>query len=245
MNALIQFDKARLEKAIIGLDEAGRGAFAGPLAVAAVYLDDKAYDFLEAQEISEKVKDSKLMPAEDREEVFLHIKQWAHDDIIKYRLYMASVEEIESLNITGATIEAMKANIKSLLQELPASCYPTGASKCDLFGQADPIKILTDGKPFKNLGFFHEAHVSGDNKSFAIGLASIIAKTSRDQYMIKIDELYPDYGFKQHKGYGTEEHTNALKLHGSTPLHRAKFIRNIQNASKEEDFLFGKTDLFV
>ena len=83
------------------------------------------------------------------------------------------------------------------------------------------------GKPMKKLGHPHRAIVQGDGTSLSIAMASILAKTLRDQLMLKLDEDFPQYGFVKHKGYGTPQHLEALRHHGPCPHHRPRFLRNL------------------
>ena len=90
-----------------------------------------------------------------------------------------------------------------------------------------PSLVLLDGKPMKKLGHPHRAIVQGDGTSLSIAMASILAKTLRDQLMLKLDEDFPQYGFVKHKGYGTPQHLEALRHHGPCPHHRPRFLRNL------------------
>lgn len=224
MSTLLDFDRERLTTGIIGLDEAGRGALAGPVSVGAVLLTRENYDFLKEQEVINEVKDSKLIPENRRYEIFDIIKNWAQAGALHYVSYLGSTEEIAALNITGSTVFAMNHCINKLLQNLPKSQHP---AELELLATGSEVRILTDGKPFKGLNYPHEANIGGDNKSLAIALASIVAKCTRDLHMVNLAKNYPNYGLEVHKGYGTLKHRKALRELGPTPAHRAKFIEKI------------------
>lgn len=115
----------------------------------------------------------------------------------------ASVEEIDRLNILQATLLAMQRAVLGL--RLP------------------PAKVLIDGNRVPVLPMLAEAIIGGDALVPSISAASILAKVTRDRWCEKIDQDYPDFGFAQHKGYGTAQHIAALRLHGATPLHRRSF----------------------
>ena len=94
-------------------------------------------------------------------------------------------------------------------------------------GSTVAVAVLVDGLPLKNFKHKHEGVVGGDGKSFAIALASIIAKVQRDRIMLELHAEYPVYGFDRHKGYGTKEHRKAIHAHGPCSHHRSLFLRNI------------------
>ncbi|WGK65416.1 ribonuclease HII [Croceiramulus getboli] len=175
-----------------GVDEAGRGCLAGPVTAAAVILPaDFSHPFL---------NDSKQLSATKREELVPIIKKEA----VAYHIEHVFMEEIQSLNILWAAIEAMHRCI----QQLPVQ----------------PEHIAVDGnrfKPYPNIP--HQCIIKGDGKYLNIAAASILAKTERDAFMLAIDQEYPAYDWKHNKGYPTAKHRQALRKHGSTPYHRQGF----------------------
>ncbi|MDR1589183.1 MAG: ribonuclease HII [Oscillospiraceae bacterium] len=182
-------------RVICGVDEAGRGPLVGPVYAAAVILPrDIAIDGLD---------DSKKLPPRTRERLFGEITRVA----AAYSVASASVDEIASLNILGATYLAMSRAIfgLSVLPEL----------------------AIIDGNRAGGVNFPHVCVVGGDGKETCIAAASILAKVSRDAYMERLDAAYPQYGFARHKGYGTKQHCAALREYGPTPEHRKLFLRKL------------------
>ena len=187
-------------KYIAGIDEAGRGPLAGPVVAAAVILKKGAKLDL--------VDDSKKLTEKQREKALEEIKEHA----LAIGIGIASVEEIDRINIYRAAREAMQSAIKQL--------------------KIKPEFLLIDAMPME-IDIPSESIIKGDQKSISIAAASIIAKTTRDQYMIEMDKIFPQYNFKQHKGYGTKEHIELIKKYGYTPIHR-KSYEPIKSMIKEE-----------
>ncbi|GHS92766.1 ribonuclease HII [Alphaproteobacteria bacterium] len=189
------------QERIAGLDEAGRGPWAGPVVAAAVIVLDKRA-FL--QEFSH-VNDSKKLTAARREVLF---EQLQESPYLAASVGQASVEEIDSLNILEATFLAMKR----ALEPLGASAYLIDGS----------LKL-----PAENMK--GQAIVKGDQKSYSIAAASIFAKVTRDRLMKRLGAEVPPYGWAQNMGYGTAQHQAALAEWGVTPHHRKSYapIRRI------------------
>jgi len=184
---------------IIGVDEAGRGPLAGPVVAAAVLLKD--FDF------SNRIDDSKKLTPAKRLAAFFEIKNKA-----LYAIAAVGHEKIDQINILQATIVAMQEAIAKLIQQLKPVQYKR-------------IFILIDGNMRFKLKFPYQSIVKGDTKSISIAAASILAKVSRDQIMDSFHEVYPQYGFKQHKGYPTKLHRDILKRIGPINIHRKSFLR--------------------
>ncbi len=144
------------------------------------------------------VNDSKKLSARQRELALAEIKEQA----LAIGIGISSVEEIDLINIYRASREAMLSALSTL--------------------KIKPDYILTDAMPME-IDIPMESIIKGDQKSVSIAAASIIAKTTRDQYMLEMDKLFPEYGFKNHMGYGTKEHLQALKTYGITPIHRKTY----------------------
>jgi ribonuclease HII len=176
---------------VAGVDEAGRGPLAGPVVAAAVILDDKKRIL--------GLADSKVLTALAREKLYDKIREKA----LCCSVGMASVEEIEELNIFHATMLAMKRAVEGL--------------------RLKPVKVLVDGNRLPKLDVLSEAIVDGDAKIKSISAASIIAKVTRDRMLVELHEQFPHYGFAAHKGYSTPEHLEALRVHGPCPHHRRFF----------------------
>jgi len=183
----------------IGLDEAGRGALAGPVAVAACIMP--------AGFQHELIKDSKLLSEGQRAEA----RRLVLDNAIAWHVTLVPEEVIESTDILKATMQGMYDCLKYLDDH---------ANRFDF--------ILVDGDQFHGYhGVPFETVVGGDNKYVSIAAASILAKTTRDQYMKEISKEYPEYGWGSNKGYGTAQHRNAIKSNGATVHHRNSFISHM------------------
>ena len=165
----------RTRGTVCGCDEAGRGPLAGPVYAAAVILPDGA--------VVDGLNDSKKLSAKQREIVRGRILETALDSAVAF----ATVEEIETLNILGASLLAMRRAVEAL----------------------------------------RVAVVGGDARCPSIAAASVLAKVARDAYCAEADALYPQYGFAQHKGYGTKAHREALLRYGPCPLHRPSFLKKL------------------
>lgn len=174
-----------------GVDEAGRGPLMGPVVAAAVILNDL--------HPIKGLADSKKLTARQRDKLYDEIRAKA----LCCSIAMASVEEIDQLNILQATMLAMKRAVEGL--------------------RLKPHKALVDGNRLPTLNMLAEAIVKGDAKVPAISAASILAKVTRDRWCAEYDLLFPQYGFASHKGYGTAAHLLALREHGPCPQHRKSF----------------------
>jgi ribonuclease HII len=174
-----------------GVDEAGRGPLMGPVVAAAVILNDL--------NPIQGLADSKKLTARQRDKLYDEIRAKA----LCCSVAMASVEEIDQLNILQATMLAMKRAVEGL--------------------RLKPYKALVDGNRLPILNMLAEAIVKGDAKVPAISAASILAKVTRDRWCAEYDLQYPQYGFAGHKGYGTAAHLLALREHGACPQHRKSF----------------------
>lgn len=180
-------------KLIAGIDEAGRGPLAGPVAVAIVIMP------LDKDSIIEGVNDSKKLSEKKRNMLFEQIK----DRAIAYHVELVDEMTIDTINILNATKLGM------------LTCLEKINPKPDIT-LIDAVKLNTD--------YPTESIIKGDALSYSIACASILAKVTRDRLMLELDEKYPEYGFKKHKGYGTKAHIEALKKYGKCPIHRDSFI---------------------
>ena len=151
----------------------------------------------------EGVNDSKKVSEKKREELYEIITKEA----ISYGVGIIDQKEIDRINILNATKEGLTMAVKEL------------NPRPDLIIVDALTKIDTDGIPYQSI-------IKGDAKCYSISAASIIAKVTRDRIMRQWDEIYPQYGFAKHKGYGTAEHIKALKEYGPCPLHRESFIKH-------------------
>ena len=177
---------------VVGIDEAGRGPLAGPVVVGAVILPP---NFVLAG-----LNDSKKLSANARERLYAEITE---NPEIRWTSIAISPQEIDRLNILGATHSGMRAVVEQISPR--------------------PAHALIDGLPVRNFPCPQTALVGGDGISLSIAAASIIAKVERDRIMLENDRLYPEYGFAKHKGYPTREHFAKLRAHGPCPIHRRSF----------------------
>jgi ribonuclease HII len=228
------FDLKQLEEFanLIGVDEVGRGALAGPVVAAAVLVNKQFLESRWATTRAQKVNDSKQLTAIEREELYFDFETLVGQGQIHANFGLSSVEEIETLNILGATKLAMRRALEGIY----APSAFERRTEPDLFSSPDDVakftpqvscRILIDGLPLKHFPYPHVGIVRGDARSLCIAMASIVAKVTRDRMMVELDKKYPNYGFAQHKGYGTEEHRLAVLQHGTTNQHRTVFLRKL------------------
>jgi len=178
---------------LAGVDEAGRGACAGPLVVASVILRDP-----HASELA-MVRDSKEISEKIREELFDVVTAAA----LSLSVVIISNEEIDARGVHAANLDGMRRAVQGL--------------------EITPAYVLTDGYAIEGLALPNLAVWKGDQVVTCISAASIIAKVTRDRIMREMDLLYPEYGLASHKGYITKVHTEALQKYGVTPVHRRSF----------------------
>jgi len=176
---------------VAGVDEAGRGPLAGPVVAAAVILDD--------QQRVRGLADSKVLTPLRRERLFDEIRAKA----LCTSIAMASVEEIDRLNILQATLLAMRRAVEGL--------------------RLRPQRVLVDGNRLPTLSMPAAAVIKGDALVAAISAASILAKVHCDRLCGELDAAHPEYGFARHKGYPTADHLAALQAHGACAAHRRSF----------------------
>lgn len=181
---------------IAGVDEVGRGPFAGPVVCAAVILP------LEKKNLIEGIDDSKKLKEGERERLAELIKERA----IAYKICEVDNKTIDRINILQATKLCMKQAVEGLAVE--------------------PDVVFVDGNFKIDISMPQQTLIKGDALSYSIGAASILAKVYRDRLMCEFDKIYPQYGFAQHKGYGTKMHRDAIREYGLCEIHRRTFIKN-------------------
>lgn len=179
-----------------GIDEAGRGALAGPVVAAACILPSR-------RRIPVRIADSKKMSPEKREESFA----WISENCI-YGIGSISASDIDKIGILAATECAMQQAVKEVAQH------------------QRNLYLLVDGRDAFWFDYPHSSIVRGDESEECIAAASIIAKVTRDRYMVSLMEKLPVYNFASHKGYGTSEHFAAIKKNGLSMQHRKTFLRS-------------------
>ncbi|MCA9363973.1 ribonuclease HII [Candidatus Kaiserbacteria bacterium] len=187
----------------VGVDEAGRGPLAGPVAVGVVVVP-KNFDW----KCVPGVTDSKKLSEKNREAIFLRTQQLKKEQVLDYAVSLVSAATIDKKGITQAVRQGIDRGLRRLKLN-PAE-----------------TEIKLDGLLRAPSNYPHqETIVKGDQKERIIGLASILAKVIRDRHMVRLAKKYPEYGFEIHKGYGTEAHRTALAVHGLSVVHRASFCR--------------------
>lgn len=202
LQALYDFDSQWGDPAMVaGLDEVGRGAVAGPLAVGAVVLPPRPQIPL--------LNDSKQLTAAQREEAARRIRECA----LAWAVFYVEPERIDS--------EGMAACLRAAFAGALGAIEAAGAAV---------RTVLVDGNPL-GIDPRERNVVKGDGTSAAIAAASIVAKVERDRLMTELSSTYPQYGFSSHKGYGSADHIEAIGKYGLSPVHRASFCRSFQQQS--------------
>ena len=200
VRALRSFEQEAVRRAggqglVCGIDEAGRGPLAGPVAAAAVILpEDLLLPYL---------NDSKKVTPKRREKLFDEIREKA----VAWSVVMVPPDRIDEINILQATYEAMRTAVGNL--------------------SVRPDVLVNDAVTIPGLDILQVPVIKGDARCISIAAASILAKVTRDRYMMEMDAQYPVYGFAGHKGYGTKKHCDAIRAYGPCPIHRRSFLKNI------------------
>ena len=206
---LFEFDKS-FNKVIIGTDEAGRGPAAGGVFASAVFINDTSIE----KDLA-KLNDSKKLSKKVREELY--------DIILKNTInstICVEVEEIEKYNILNCSLKAMKLACENVIAQLKTN---------------DSLLTIVDGnKLIRNYTYPQQFIIKGDGKSASIASASILAKVTRDRYMDKLDEEFPQYNWKKNAGYLTKEHQNAILKYGVTKYHRKSFLKKLLNTEPKQ-----------
>jgi ribonuclease HII len=184
---------------VAGVDEAGRGPLAGPVVAAAAILPSRWAETGLPAALG-GLNDSKQLTAEQREKFFEFLTTCAE---IEFAIAAVDAGVIDEINILQATHRAMN----------------------DALTQLNPLPphALVDGRPVKSLAVPQTAIVKGDARSYSIAAASVLAKVTRDRLMLDYAGQFPEYGFAEHKGYGTAKHLAAIAAHGACPIHRKTF----------------------
>ena len=184
---------------VAGVDEAGRGPLAGPVVAAAAILPPRWAETGLPAELA-GLNDSKQLTETQREKFFAFLTACAE---IEFGIAEVSAAVIDEINILQATHRAMNAALAKL--------------------NPLPLHALVDGRPVKSLRVPQTAIVKGDARSYSIAAASVLAKVTRDRLMRQFHAQFPEYGFAEHKGYGTAKHLAAIEKFGACPIHRKSF----------------------
>ena len=198
---LFDFDKS-FKKNIIGTDEAGRGPEAGGVFASAVCFEKVTSKIIDELSI---LNDSKQISAKKREYLYDFVKNESVNQTI-----CIEVEEIEETNILACSLKAMKLACEDVISRI----------------NKDNILVIVDGnRLIRNFDYPQQYIVKGDGKSASIAAASILAKVSRDRYMLELDKEFPQYNWKSNAGYMTKEHLEAVDKYGLTKYHRKSFFK--------------------
>jgi ribonuclease HII len=179
---------------VAGIDEAGRGACAGPLVVAAVVLEHASIKRMPG------LADSKLLTPQAREDAYREVLRRAAD----WHVVVIGADQIDATGLHVCNVSGMRRAFAGL--------------------RTKPGYVLTDGFPVRGLTAPGLAVWKGDRVTASVAAASVVAKVTRDRMMRDLHERYPQYGFDRHKGYSTDEHVRALDEHGPCPEHRRSFV---------------------
>lgn len=220
---LFSFDIEQ-KRIVIGTDEAGRGCGAGGVFASAVCFNNRSQELME--ELTE-LNDSKKLSAKKRESLFDIIKEKTVNSTI-----CIEVDEIERINILNASLKAMRMACTDVINQL----YPIKEDRETL--AKNEIIILVDGnKRIFNFDYSQKYVIKGDATSASIAAASILAKVSRDRYMLKLDEEFPQYKWKENAGYLTKEHMALIDKYGLCKYHRPSYLEK-HFAKQEQLSLF-------
>lgn len=210
-SCIFEFDKSFEVDFLVGTDEAGRGPAAGGVFAAAVHINN----FEIAKDLA-KLNDSKKLTAKVREELYDVILNNTINSVV-----CVEVEDIEKYNILNCSLKAMKLSCEEVINKVKAN-------------KKNLLTIVDGNRLIKNYEYPQQFIIKGDSKSASIAAASILAKVTRDRYMQKLHEEYPQYNWAKNAGYLTKEHIEAIKKYGITKYHRKSFLKNILNPKVEQ-----------
>jgi ribonuclease HII len=200
-------------KFIVGIDEVGRGPLAGPVTVGVVVCEEKKYKLLKNnKKLPPLGKDSKKLKEKDREKYVKVLEELKKQKVINFSVVHVSNTIIDTKGISYAIKKGIKDGFKNLKIKQRNT------------------EVLLDGGLKAPEGFKQKTIIKGDEKEKIIAWASILAKVSRDELILKIGKKYPEYGLQIHKGYGTAKHRKAIQKHGVSKVHRLSFCKNIFNS---------------
>ena len=202
---LFNFDK-QFNKIVIGTDEAGRGPAAGGVYAAAVCFDKITDGLIKDLEV---LNDSKKLTSKKRDSIYNVILNNTINKIV-----CVEVDEIEKINILNSSLKAMNVACSAIMQK-------------------NALTLVDGNKLIKNYNYPQQYIIKGDSKSASIAAASILAKVTRDRYMLKLHEEFPVYNWAKNAGYLTKEHIIAIDKYGLTKYHRPSFLRKHFEKAKQ------------
>ena len=208
--SIIAMKRSHGKKFSVGIDEVGRGPLAGSVAVCALIVFN--------QNVLKRFPsncDSKSISEKKREQIYLELQKEKQKKTIDYCVAHVSAAHIDRYGIEVAIQKAVAQALKVVASD------------------GESVEVFLDGRLRAPISYTHQSsHIKGDAQFQIIGLASILAKVDRDRAMTAIHKKYPQYGFAQHKGYGTLKHRKAIMKHGITSIHRKSFLKNYMGAKK-------------
>ncbi len=221
-------------KYLIGIDEAGRGPLAGPVAVGAFLIP--VSNLMKAREMFRGVRESKQLNHEKREYWFSIIQDAREKGLIDFKVTFESEKIIDDRRrgLTYAIKSALKKSLDSVVANVSIHRSDDNSGILDIFSRETLIRdcrVLLDGGLRAPIEYpDQETIIKGDEKKMVIALASICAKVLRDRKLVKLAIEYPQYGFDIHKGYGTKAHYVAIRKYGVSPIHRRSFLKGVTKA---------------
>ncbi|MBL0690216.1 MAG: ribonuclease HII [Alphaproteobacteria bacterium] len=211
---LIDFDQNVFDDGynfVCGIDEVGRGTLAGPVVASTFLIDKYAFDKIIRSPIAGIVDDSKKVSKSNREKIYNFVQSFIEENSghCIYKNSTVEAEVIDDINILQASLLAMKQSLQSCTDNI----------------KYNKLKCLVDGNKMwdDNVGIDFDTVIKGDQNSFLIAIASIIAKVSRDKIMVDLHEQYPQFDWNKNKGYGTKNHMEVIKKMGFSRYHRKSF----------------------
>ena len=190
---------------IVGIDEVGRGPLAGPVSIGIVVCKKLL--------VMPELTDSKKMTEEARERVYALAREREREAEILFGVFSASATVIDEVGIEDALCRIIAQGLRELVPE------------------ADSAEVILDGRLHAPKEYRQQCIIGGDILVPAISLAAVVAKVERDHHMVRMATKYPDYGFEEHKGYGTARHIRAIQEKGPSTIHRITFLKNIIGAT--------------
>lgn len=233
---------SRGSKIIIGIDEVGRGPIAGPVCVAAFLVYEPVTFAREIKKITTgKNKDGQKLPLRDSKKLSRHnreawvsiVSEWKKAGKCDFAISITHAEKIDQIGIAKAIRKSLASSLEKVSKNISLKTINNRSNKKNsaTHSAMTDIKILLDGGLRAPVEYTNQKTIiKGDEKKFAIALASIVAKVHRDKHMYRLAKLYPKYGFESHVGYGTKAHYLAIKKHGITGIHRKSFLGKVLGA---------------
>jgi ribonuclease HII len=194
---------------VIGIDEAGRGPLAGPVSVGLI----RAAESFDILATFPGLNDSKKLSEKKREQLFELLQACVQSGDISYSVQLRSADDIDTKGIAVVIRESISTGLEELCPTINGEV-----------NSREETKVWLDGSLSAPPQYHQETVIKGDSLIPSIMLASIAAKVTRDRLMVELHDVYPEYGFSKHKGYGTSLHMDAIRTHGMCAIHRRSFI---------------------